>query len=88
MPPPKRVARRLTPDPGNEPDFDIIQLIAPLPGDAHFGRNLTVDDIILFCRRKGINEYRVLEHLKILSMTRQDGILQHRVIESFRTSRT
>ena len=61
-PPPKEF-RHLTQDPANEPDFHLLHLIAPLPTDKHFGKQLTIDDIVDFCRREGRSETRVLQEL-------------------------
>lgn len=58
--------RHLTQDPDNEPDFDLIHLIAPLPTDAHFGKPLTIDDILSFCRKEGRSETRVVNELLAL----------------------
>jgi hypothetical protein len=80
MPPPKRVFRRLKQDPDHEPDFSIIHLIAPLPRDAHFGKPLTVDDIMAFCRVSGIDQEKVLSKLHILLLTRGEGVLYHKLM--------
>ena len=78
MPPPKKVFRHLTPDPDYEPDFDAISLIAPLPTDEHFGRQLTVDDIVRFCRDTGRNERQVLQKFRALLLLPGDEMTRQR----------
>lgn len=79
MPPPSKVFRHLTQDPDNEPDFDAISLIAPLPTDKRFGRPLTVDDVIEFCRDTKRNEQQVLHQFRVLLQTRGDEVMRQRV---------
>ena len=63
MPNPKEF-RHLIQDPDNEPDFYLIRFIAPLPDDAHYGRTLTLDDVLQFCQENGRSEGRVLKQLE------------------------
>ena len=79
MPPPKKVFRHLTQDPTNEPDFDAISLIAPLPSDDHFGRPLKIEDIVQFCRETGRNEEQLLQQFRVLLLTRGDEIIRQRI---------
>ena len=79
MPPPKKVFRHLTQDPDNEPDFDTISLIAPLPSDDHFGKPLTIEDIVQFCRGTGRNEHQVLQQFQSLLLVQGDEIMRLRV---------
>jgi len=55
--------KHLALDPNNEPDFHIIHLIAPLPSDDHFGKPLTIEDVIQFCRSEGRSETAVIRAL-------------------------
>ena len=86
MPAPKKVFRHLKQDPDFEPDFDALELIAPLPSDIRFGTPLTVEDILKFCREKGRNERRVLEKLQALLLTGGDDILLRKMEEARRNS--
>lgn len=62
MPNPKEF-RHLVQDAVHEPDFYVIQLIAPLPGDEHYGKTLTIDAILQFCCETGRSETSVLQRL-------------------------
>lgn len=63
MPNPKEF-RHLVQDPANEPDFYLIRLIAPLPGDLNFEKKLTIEDILQFCHETGRNEIQVLQRIR------------------------
>jgi len=85
MPARHKVFRHLTPDPASEPDFDLIALIAPLPKDDGYGKPLTIDDIISFCRRTGRDQGRVLQQFySLLHHTREDHVVRQRLAEALR----
>eukprot|EP00977_Amphora_coffeiformis_P008052 scaffold1803_cov92-Amphora_coffeaeformis.AAC.75 len=65
--------RHLVQDPKNEPDFHLIHLIAPLPSDSHFGKSLTMEDVIQFCRKGGRSEAAVIRALLSILSTKKDG---------------
>ena len=58
--------RHLVQHPNNEPDFDLIHLIAPVPSDTHFGKPLTIENVIQFCRTEGRSETGVIRDLMAL----------------------
>ena len=67
MPNPREF-RHLKQDPDNEPDFYLIQLIAPLPDDERFGKDLTIDEVLNFCKEHGRSQERVLQQLYALQL--------------------
>lgn len=79
MPPPQKIFRRMSNDIENEPDFHLIQLIAPLPDDARYGKPLTIEDIVQFCKETGRDERRVMNQFHVLLMNRDNEMLMHRL---------
>lgn len=57
--------RHLVQDPENEPDFYLIRLLAPLPGDDNYEKKLKIDDILAFCREHGRSEFDVIQRIKM-----------------------